>query len=319
MISVRRITRLLLLVQAAGCAGIALAAWRWFGATPWLAVLEGLAAVVLVRLGINLNNFAMSARCASPVPDDFALGPLGRLRLVGEELAASMLASSWLMAGASARTRIHPAARGRPVLLVHGYGCNSGYWAWLTPLLDEARISHATLDLEPVMGDIDGYVPLVEQAAHALCRESGCARIVVVAHSMGGLVARAWMRSHGSDRVARVITLGTPHHGTSLARMGLGANALQMRHTVGATPPESPWLRALAASETMQTRSLVTSIYSWHDNIVAPQSSSILPGARNIGFGGIGHVALGSNPRVLGEVMREIAAASEEEARRRRP
>jgi hypothetical protein len=36
----------------------------------------------------------------------------------------------------------------------------------------------------------------------------------------------------------------------------------------------------------------------------------VLPGARNIEFGGIGHVAMGSNPRILARVLREIAALS---------
>ena len=121
---------------------------------------------------------------------------------------------------------------------------------------------------------------------------------------MGGLAARAWMRRYGSARVARVITLGTPHHGTALARFGPGANAVQMRR-------EGPWLRDLAASEGPDVRARIVSIYTHHDNIVAPQDSSVLPGARNIAFGGVGHVALGSNPRVLAEVLqllRELRA-----------
>jgi triacylglycerol esterase/lipase EstA (alpha/beta hydrolase family) len=236
------------------------------------------------------------------------LGPKARLRLFAEEFKASMLASSWFMARASAATRIYPGSASPPVLLLHGYGANSGYWAHLAPLLDAARISHATVDLEPVMGDIDGYAPLVEQAAAALCAAAGSAQVVVVAHSMGGLVARAWLRRYGSARAARVITLGTPHHGTSLARLGLGANAAQMR---GAGPgAESSWLRALGAAESAATRALVTSIYTHHDNIIAPQTSSFLPGAHNIEFGGVGHVALGSNAGVLAVVMREIAAAA---------
>ena len=38
-----------------------------------------------------------------------------------------------------------------------------------------------------------------------------------------------------------------------------------------------------------------------------------MPGARNIAFGGVGHVALGSNPRVLAEVLqllRELRAGA---------
>jgi triacylglycerol esterase/lipase EstA (alpha/beta hydrolase family) len=307
--SARLLTRILLLVQAVAAVLIAWALLRWGGAAPWQGALAGIAGVVLVRLLINLNNFALAARFASATPAEFRLGPGARLRLVAEEFRASMLTTSWLMPRGAARTRIYPGpAHGPaqvPVLLLHGYGCNSGYWAHLLPLLDAARISHASIDLEPIAGDIDGYVPLVDQAVEALCAASGADRVAIVAHSMGGLVARAWMRSRGTHRVARLVTLGTPHHGTALARFGPGANAAQMRR---AGSGESAWLRALAAGECPATRALVTSIYTYHDNIVAPQTSSVLPGARNIGFGGVGHVALGSNPRVLAEVMRELAA-----------
>lgn len=303
MPSVRRIVHLLLAVQALGAAAIAFALWRWGGLGPWSALAAGLLAAVAVRLAISLNNFAVSARHASSAPHDFALGPLARLRMFGEEFASSMLQSSWLMARAAARTRIYPGESGYPVLLLHGYGCNSGFWAWLTPLLDEARISHATLDLEPVTGSIDSYAASIEQAARDLCAHTGSGKLIVVAHSMGGLAARAWLRAHGTERVARVITLGTPHHGTALANLGIGINAAQMRC-------DSDWLRALAAAEPQATRALITSLFSWHDNIVSPQSSSVLEGARNIGFGGIGHVALGSNARILGTVMQEIDAAA---------
>lgn len=55
----------------------------------------------------------------------------------------------------------------------------------------------------------------------------GARPILVVAHSLGGLIARYFMRlaqsqgvfenSLGGDRIALLITLGTPHHGTMLA------------------------------------------------------------------------------------------------------
>jgi pimeloyl-ACP methyl ester carboxylesterase len=306
--SARTLLRLLLLVQAAAAIAIAFALQRWYGLAPALALAGGVLAVLLVRLVINANNFVVSARFASATPDAFRLGLGARLRLFGEEFMASMLHSSWFMAKAAPATRIHPGSARPPVLLLHGYGCNSGYWAQLVPLLDAARISHAALDLEPLGGDIDGYVPLVERAAADLLARTGAAQLVIVAHSMGGLVARAWMRRHGTARVARVITLGTPHHGTSLANFALGANAAQMRRLRAGAAPESAWLRALAEAEDPAARALVTSIYTHHDNIVAPQTSSRLPGARNLEFGGIGHVALGSNPRILAAVMGEIAA-----------
>lgn len=308
--SARLLLRWLLLLQVAAVLAIGAAARRWLG-LGWLPALAlGAGALLLVRLLIFANNFRLSARFASATPAQFRLGALAWLRLFGEEFSASMLQSSWSMPRAAPRQVIYPGSSSPPVLLLHGYGCNSGYWTHLTALLDAARISHATLDLAPITGDIDGYVPLVQCAAEQLRARAGAPRLVIVGHSMGGLVARAWLRAHGTARVARVITLGTPHHGTCLASFGIGRNAEQMRRTGAGDGSENAWLRALAAGESAATRALITSLYSHHDNIIAPQTSSHLAGARNIALGGVGHVALGRNPGVLAQVMQELAALS---------
>lgn len=304
MKSARHISRVLLAVQAivAGLVAWAVAGLLDIGAP--LALLIGLACIVLVRAAINVNNFAMSRRFGSAVPPEHRLEFRQRLRLFADEFRASMLATSWLLPRGLPRTRIHPGSPVPPVLLLHGYGCNSGYWTPLIRLLDRERISHASIDLEPLTASIDDYVPLVAAAVDALCAQAGAERVLIVAHSMGGLVARAYLRAHGARRIAHVYTLGTPHHGTALANLGPGLNAVQMRRLDGGN---NAWLSALAAGETPATRALITSIYTHHDNIVAPQSSSRLPGARNIDIGGVGHVALASNPRVLTILMRELA------------
>ena len=302
MASARTLLRLVLLVQLAAAL---LIAWALLhrGVPAWGALPAGAGAVVLVRLAINMNNFVMAARAASPAPPEYRLGPAARLRMLAEEFRASMLVTSWHVPRGCARLSLHRDGAHLlspvPVLLVHGYGCNSGFWAHLEPLLDRERISHASIDLEPVAGSIDDYAPLIEARVRELCAATGAARIAIVAHSMGGLAARAWMRAYGNANVMKLITLGTPHHGTVLANLGLGANAAQMRR-------DSPWLRDLAAAETRDVRARIVSIYTHHDNIVAPQDSSELAGARNVAFGGVGHVALGSNPRVLAEVLRVL-------------
>lgn len=305
--SSRTLLRLILLLQVLAALAIGAAAMRWRDVSGWQAAALGLGSVVLVRLLINMNNFLMAARSASPTPPEYRITPAQALRMAWQEFGTSMLTTSWHMPRARARTRIHPDSAHPPVLLLHGYGCNSGYWASLAPLLDAARISHATLDLEPLTGDIDRYAQCVEQAAQQLCVQAGARQLVVVAHSMGGLAARAWMRVHGADRVARLVTLGTPHHGTCLAAFGIGINAGQMRR-IGVAGPECAWLSALAGGEDAAVRARITSLYSHHDNIIAPQTSSVLPGARNLAFGGVGHVALGHNRRVLAAVMSELDA-----------
>ncbi|MGE5097692.1 MAG: esterase/lipase family protein [Betaproteobacteria bacterium] len=64
--------------------------------------------------------------------------------------------------------------------------------------------------------------------------------VVIVAHSMGGLVARSMMQEYsfpdgkrGGEKVARLITLGTPHRGTPLADAALANVAVAAQYTNG--------------------------------------------------------------------------------------
>ncbi|MED5616214.1 esterase/lipase family protein [Janthinobacterium sp. P210005] len=306
---IARILKWLMLLQVLAVLAVAyLAMHVWGVASPVLALLLAGAMLLAVRALVVARNFRESRHLGSPVPPEHQLGMRGAARLFLGELRATLWTSSWGML----RPRLHAAdtvaGQGLPVLLIHGYVCNRGYWAQLSRQLARAGIAHDGVDLEPIGADIEEFVPQVEQAIAALCARTGSDRAIIVAHSMGGLVARAWLRHYGAARVARIITIGTPHHGTALANVAAGANARQMSRIHGAP---SGWLAQLAASETPETRALITSIYSHHDNIVAPQSSAHLPGARNLAFGGIGHVALASDARVLRQLLEEITIKTE--------
>jgi pimeloyl-ACP methyl ester carboxylesterase len=309
---IKRFLIVLLAVQIGAMLALSLSLYRWWhpawraavGAPVAALVCLSVAAafVLLVRLLINANNFRMSRRARSIAPPDHALNPFTALKLFAHEFLSSMLTSSYYMLR-PVGLRLQPHARGLPVLLIHGYACNSGYWLPMSKLLTQAHISHYGIDLEPPGASIDDFVPQVRAAVERLCAETGSEQVIVLAHSMGGLVARAYLRRHGHARIARVITLGTPHHGTALAGFGPGSNAMQMRRG-------SPWLASLAGTEADLQRKLFSSIYSVHDNIVAPQDSSVLPGARNLVFGAIGHVALGRHPEIMRCALSEIKTAT---------
>lgn len=297
---IRRILILLLMVQAGAVLALAWAAARYAHVAPLPALMGGAALLLLVRLAITANNFGLSWRARSPTPAAHQLAPAARLGLFWREFRASMLTSSWTMLR-PVGLQLQAPPRGLPVLLIHGYGCNGGYWRQLSARLRAAGISHYAIDLEPPTAGIDDYVPQVQAASERLRAATGADSMVIVAHSMGGLVARAWLRRHGDAHLARLITLGTPHHGTALAQLGMGLNARQMRR-------DEHWLPALSEAETAARRAAITSIFSHHDNIVAPQESCRLPGARNVEFGGVGHVELGRSALVLDVVMAEINA-----------
>ena len=310
---VKRITRVLLLLQGLLAFAIALALHSQLHFSVPAAILAGLGVILLVRMGITANNFFINRYYCGSAPKDLCLSWSEWLRVYLTEFKSTMYCSSWAMPFLAFHKRDAPHPVGLPVLLVHGYGCNSGYWHGMSKALSEAGITHHAVDLEPVFADIDDYVPHLCAAVDTLRADTGSEKIVIVAHSMGGLAARAYLRAAGDAKVAKVITLGSPHSGTGLANFGLGPNSRQMRWTGTAQQGEaSEWLRQLRECESGQRMSRFISLYSHHDNIIAPQASSYLPGAKNISFKGVGHVSLAYAPAVQECVIREILAAASE-------
>ncbi len=301
----RHLTRWLLVLQIVVLSGFTYALQQRMPELPLvLALASGFGLVVTVRLLITASGFGLAWRYSSTTPEPFRIGWRKAARLFFTEFCASMISSSWSMAFFRVGKQPVSQPDGLPVLLIHGYGCNSGYWHTMSQRLSASNISHRGIDLEPMLASIDNYVPVIAQTIKELAHESRCEQVILVAHSMGGLVSRAYLRDHGSSRVAAVITLGTPHHGTAMARHGIGINSHQMGCDDDNTP--SAWLQQLAATETKQTRALFVSIYSHHDNIVSPQMSAHLDDATNIALSGIGHVTLGMHCAVQQCVIAQI-------------
>ena len=177
-----------------------------------------------------------------------------------------------------------------PVLLVPGFACNRGQWWWLRRCLRGRGFAVATINLEPPLADIDGFAGQLHSRIEALLAEAGVDRVALVAHSMGGLVSRAYLRRYGCGRVSTLITLGSPHRGTIIAHFGPGRGARQME-------PDSEWLRQLGDQETFAMP--VLNLWGGIDEIVVPQDSSRLVGARDTAFAALGHFSLLFSPAVL--------------------
>lgn len=198
-------------------------------------------------------------------------------------------------------TPSHPAGVG--VVFVHGFFCNRGLWnPWLRQM--SARgIPYIAVNLEPVFGAIDNYTLAIDAAVMQLAEATGSPPIIV-AHSMGGLAVRAWSAAAGAhERVLHVFTLGTPHHGTLLARFAYATNAMQMRRG-------SAWLQSLARNEPVGAYRSFTCYFSHCDNIVMPASSATLPGADNRHLPGVAHVRMASDERVLRDILECVARGS---------
>lgn len=177
-----------------------------------------------------------------------------------------------------------PEAERRGVVLIHGFLGNRGFWnPWLRELRAADR-AFVAVDLEPVFGSIDRYVSTIEHAVQRVTAATGLPPLLVC-HSMGGLAARAWLRGSDGARVHRIVTIGTPHGGTWLARFGSSLNGQQMR--MG-----GEWMQRLDSGPASARHAAFTCWYSDSDNIVFPPSVAQLEGADNRPVNGQGHVEM---------------------------
>ena len=309
------------LVLASVTAALAWLAWCWYAGLGLGWAIGGVVLVLLPQAPVLALEFALLAALGRDAAAPRAsAGQL--LRAWGGEVLASWQVFGWRQpfhADREADVAGEPALgdgatpkEGGPrvgrtgVLLLHGYGCNRGLWApWLRQLRAHG-VPTVALSLAPAFGRIDDWVPAIEAAVAALTARTGRPPLLV-AHSMGGLAARAWLASHADPaqadaRVRQVVTIGTPHHGTWMARFGHTPNARQMRQG-------HRWLAELAAREPAARSARFTCFYGHADNIVFPASMATLPGADNRHLAGVAHVAMAFRPEVFNEVLRLLGAA----------
>ncbi|HST85114.1 MAG TPA: hypothetical protein VLL08_25470 [Kineosporiaceae bacterium] len=197
-----------------------------------------------------------------------------------------------------------------PVLLVAGYGGSASSLAVLGAAL---RRAGRTVQVVPPVGDNTGDLRAQAQALDRTARQlidSGAPSVDVVGYSAGGVVVRIWADDLDGTAVARrVVTLGSPHHGTDIA--GLAANLL-----TGACPLAcrqlAPGGEVLAGLPETPTGPSWTSIWTANDDLVIPSNSAALAGAVNIEVqrvcadSQVKHGDLPRDPLVIGLVERAL-------------
>ena len=247
----------------------------------------------------------------------FARAPRPRgllMAFIRELLANFLIIPAWpLMAllGARYEARIdgEPGQRQRrPVILLHGYLMNRTNWLWLGAWLARRGIGPlyglSYLTLVGAERGAEKLARLVEK----VCRLESADRVDIVAHSLGGLVARHYIEELGGGRrVRRLLTIGTPHHGTAWARLAIGS----ARHDLSVARADA------RAGSAPPAGVLYTSIWSPCDNLVVPAESACITarstsaptgGVEDLVFEGLGHLSLLVSPRVASAVATRLAA-----------
>jgi pimeloyl-ACP methyl ester carboxylesterase len=281
------------------------ALFAWLGAGLPAIAAGTLAGALAVRLLLVATSFGLAWLARSPRAASDRLGFAGTVALVAGEWRAMLLNNfAWLPFERTVLRADPPLAPDPrlPVILVHGYFSNRGTLCALAQALDRAGAGPVFVpSLPAILAPIGTFADHLDRVVRQVTGATGQPRAILVCHSMGGLAARAWLGRHGAGRVAGIVTLGSPHHGTALASLGAGENARQMRRG-------SVFLDSLERGERERGAPCpALSVYTVHDNLVAPQDSSRLEWARNVAVSGVGHLAMLADARVHREVLDEIA------------
>jgi triacylglycerol lipase len=188
-----------------------------------------------------------------------------------------------------------------PILFVHGYVESASLWNTMIGRFEKDGYSKSSLSAYTYNTSQSNKIDAeeVKSKVEALLKSTGATKVDIIAHSMGSLNSRWYIKFLGGEaKVDDWVSLGGPNHGTETANFCFSTSCVEMR--VG-----SKFLGELnAGDETPGTVNYGT-WWSPCDEIINPDSSVSLTGASNNKTACISHTALTTDETVY-KAVREF-------------
>lgn len=262
--------RLLGVLVVLAALGLALLAWMVF----WLAFTH-----------LRFHNFYRREGRSYP-PLGFAGWAVFYARTVGSLLCLGV----WMLRAWRANGLRMPEGEvtGGPVLCVHGFLMTAtSTWGHRRTLESRGRPTRAVFLGLPYRGP-EAYGVRLRRALRSLREERPGEPIDVVAHSMGGLIVRLVLARDPelAAGIRRIVTLGTPHHGTAFLRWLRSGPVYRMMSL------KSEFWRELPVFATSAPQAEVLTVATAHDLVVYPVETAHLPEAEQVTLEGVGHVGM---------------------------
>jgi triacylglycerol esterase/lipase EstA (alpha/beta hydrolase family) len=170
-----------------------------------------------------------------------------------------------------------------PVILVPGYGGGPDALQDLADRLQAEGRDATVLDVpDRNTGDLNASATLLGEAVDAALARTGEESVDIVGYSAGGVVARLWLADGGSAVARRVVTLGSPHHGATVADLGTDIGGASCTLACRQMATDSDVISRLNDGPEVPEGVSFVSIWTTQDRVVTPPDSARLRGALNM-------------------------------------
>jgi len=194
---------------------------------------------------------------------------------------------------------------GPPILFIHGFLGSSNNWIYHRYRLQKQGYNNLfTINLGHFQS-MEQYAERVKKKVEEIKEVCGKKGVVLIGHSMGGLVAEKYKSSldlSGNNWVRKIITIGSPLKGTKLAEI-----APKTSRVVKQMTRNSSCLGNLGFGVSEDEAAKYYHIASDTDNIIHPRSSAKGPESNeNIMLNATGHVGYMFSSRVSDLILKKL-------------
>jgi triacylglycerol lipase len=187
------------------------------------------------------------------------------------------------------------------IVLVHGFISTGKIFFYIKKKLEAQGHKCYAPTLKPIdakYGIEDLAIKLKDYIENKLESHS---KFLLVGISLGGIICRYYLQELGGiDKVNKLFTISSPHHGSYLSYIYPGKGMMQLR-------PNSPLLKNLEAKEYLLKDIDLFSYRTPFDLMIIPNSSSVWNLATNKRFISIMHSSMLINSQVVSEIIKQLS------------
>jgi len=186
-----------------------------------------------------------------------------------------------------------------PILFVHGWNSSASTWNTVVGRFAADGWTSAELNTWSY-NTAQSNATTAQQLAskvNSVLAATGAARLDLVSHSMGGLSTRYFIKNlGGGPKVDEFVSLAGPNHGTGTANLCFwNTSCFEMR-------PGSSFLNALNSGDETPSTPRYGTWWSPCDEVVNPDTSTILSGAANTQTSCLSHSGVKDSATVYGQL-----------------